>query len=352
LMRPLGAACVVAALFFGGCLLLVDADGQFKIPSETCSHLSLLKSEAWTACLRALESVRDLKLHGTLAKSPEANDVLVLKGQLGEGARAPTDTAPPTTYAPTTDAPTETLAPTTDAPTNTPSPTTYSPTTDAPTTAAPSSGPVGSHRRRANGGMIFYSSANGGGESNTVAGLACDCAGPSTYFRRRQLASNCLRDPCYNRGWSGGNVIEFWDKSGMGQNYKIETWWRIAGNYICLKYMAWEGGMYFYNLLDRGSLGDGASEVCIAKSEGSLYSQGDIIDTFVDQCDLLPSKFQSRCKNEWQECMKHGSNRRRAKGYVEEERRSERRLLATDTTSDTTQSGWWSQPSWEVDCVS
>jgi len=308
LMRPLGAACVVAALFFGGCLLLVDADGQFKIPSETCSHLSLLKSEAWTACLRALESVRDLKLHGTLAKSPEANDVLVLKGQLGEGAR------------------------------------------------------VASHRRRANGGMTFYSSANGGGESNTVAGLACDCAGASTYSRRRQLASNCVRSPfdrrrntypCYNRGWSGGNVIEFWDKSGMGQNFKIETWWRIAGNYICLKYMAWEGGVHFYNLLGEGSLGGGASEVCIEKSEGSLYSQGDIIDAFVDQCDLLQSKFQSRCKNEWQECMKHGSNaRRRFKGYVEEERRSERRLLATDTTSDTTQSGWWIRQSWEVDCLS
>jgi len=304
-MKHLGAACVVAALFFSACLLLVDADGQFKIPSETCSHLSLLKSEAWTACLRALESVADLELPArdvSLATWPVGKDVLALEGQLGEGARVETG-------------------------------------------------------RRRGGSLTFYESATGGGPSNFVAGSQqCSCGGASWYSRRRQWASNCgafdsSANSCYNRGFTGGSYIQFWDKSGFGQNFKIELWWRITGNDICLKYMAWEGGQYFYNLLEHGTLSGGASEKCIKKSENTTYSQGDLIADFVDQCDLLESKFQSRCKDQWRSCMLEGSGgRRRFKGS--EERRSERRLLATDTTSDTTQSGWWSQPSWEVDCVS
>jgi len=164
-----------------------------------------------------------------------------------------------------------------------------------------------SHRRRENGGLVLknqhgheYGFAPGNGD--------------------------CTADHCYMR------FGELWDRtecSGCSCNFKVEPWYRISGSTLCMKYQAWEGGMWYYNLFQEAG-NDG--EVCVALSDGGSYSQRDyIINQFVNTCHLLQyegcnggNRFKDHCSSHWKDCMGSGAtgyqswsqSRRRAKASV------------------------------------
>lgn len=189
--------------------------------------------------------------------------------------------------------------------------------------------PVPGRRRRASGSggsITFYSGSGASGSSSTQAGKTnCPCfsssyedgqghTGGGVFASGNLQVSRCgfgdgEADTCYSKSWSGGRTVEFWSYHGFGQNFKIEPWWRIHGNYLCIRYQSWESNVAYYNLFSQAT--DGLNSICIDKPAGHTYSQNDIINAFVNSCDKLEYKFREVCKYEWKTCMSTNIDHRR-----------------------------------------
>lgn len=95
-----------------------------------------------------------------------------------------------------------------------------------------------------------------------------------------------------------------WSNHGVGYNYKVEGWWRMCGSQICVKFQAWESGIAYYNLGQRGS---NVEEFCTSElSDSQCYGQQMIADLFRHFCDRLEEdgrNLVSACQDHWYKCM-------------------------------------------------